>query len=259
MKIGIMGELLGVPWDTIYEKAAELGFDGIEPGIRAQEWHESPLSNIAGRQAILEKSRQSKVETCSLCLHGWGGAASSHSEGDRVQAVAVLKGAVDAASELGAGVILIPLNAPGGLDYDVAFERWVSALKAVTPDAEARGVRLGMESVGTEHTQSAERFERLMEAINSPAVGVYFDFVNAIYQRYDPLAMISLLGQKIFQVHAKQFGEHLLDDGPIWIDKIFAALASINYDGYIVLETSPMKDPIDSALRNLRAIRRYIS
>ncbi|NPV79953.1 MAG: hypothetical protein HPY52_07305 [Firmicutes bacterium] len=78
MKIGIMGELLGVPWDTIYEKAAELGFDGIELGIRAQEWHERPLSNIASRQAIFEKSRQNKMETCSLCLHGWGGAASSY-------------------------------------------------------------------------------------------------------------------------------------------------------------------------------------
>ena len=259
MKIGILDAVLRVPWDHIYEKAVELGFDGIELGSRVPEWHECLLSNTDGRQAILEKSRQSKVETCSLCLHGWGGAASSHSEGDRAQAVAVLKEAVTAASELGAGVILVPLDAPKGLDYDVAFERWVSALRSVAPDAEARGVRIGMESVGIEHTQSIERFEKLMETISSPAVGVYFDFVNAIYQRYDPLTMISLLGQRIFQVHAKQFGEHLLDDGPIWLDKIFDALASINYDGYVVLETSPLKDPIDSAVRNLCAIRRYTS
>src|SRR5690606_633186 len=111
------------------------------------------------------------------------------------------------------------------------------------------------ESVGRQHTQSAERFQKLMEATGGQGVGIYYDIGNAVYQGYEPLGDIRTLGKAITQIHFKQPGKYLLADGPLNLANVQRAMADIGYDGWIVLETATLDDPIESARRNLQTLK----
>ncbi|NLN18774.1 MAG: sugar phosphate isomerase/epimerase [Firmicutes bacterium] len=253
MRIGILDVILGTSWDKLYSTAASVGFDGVELGVHASRAAQSSLWQASTRASLAEDSRQTGVETASLCIHGWGPLAAAPET--REEAIKVAREAVGFAFELGAKVILMPLGAPQEMSYDEAADGWVEALKAAGSDAAEAGVVLAMESVGRTHTQSAERFEKLLERTGGVGVGIYYDVGNALYQGFDPIGDIRRLGTSITQVHVKQPGKYLLADGPLHIAKLIETLQEVGYDGYLVLETSTLDDAIASARANLQFLR----
>jgi len=253
MRIGILDVILGTSWDKLYSAASSVGFDGVELGVNASRAADSPLWQAPTRASLAEDARRTGVETASLCIHGWGLHAATPET--REDAVKVAQEAVAFASELGAKVILVPLAAPQDMSYDEAADAWVEALKAAGPQAAEAGVVLAMESVGRTHTQSAERFERLLERTEGIGVGIYYDVGNALYQGYDPIGDIRRLGKSITQVHVKQPGKYLLADGPLHMAKLIETLQEVGYDGYLVLETATLDDAIASARANLQFLR----
>lgn len=257
MKIGVLNDILSVSCDKAYEVSASIGFDGVELGIRSAEARQHPLWQDEMRSRLRASSDTTGVETASLCLHGWGGLAAVTET--RPDAVAIATDAIGFAAELGAKVILVPLNAPTPMRYDDAASGWVAALRQAGPIAADAGVTLAMESVGRTHTQSAQRFQKLMEATEGVGVGIYYDIGNAVYQGFDPLGDIRSLGKAIAQVHIKQPGRYLLADGPLNIAKALETLMDVGYDGYLVLETAGLDDPVASARANLQHLRALLS
>jgi sugar phosphate isomerase/epimerase len=253
MRIGILDVVLGVAWATLHQAAASVGFDGVELGVNAPQAVRSPLWQASTRESLAEAARQTGVETASLCLHGWGAFAASPETRD--EATKVAQQAVEFAAELGAKVILVPLNAPPAMSYDDAAVGWVEALRAAGAQAAQAGVVLAMESVGRTHTQSAERFEKLLERAGGTGVGIYYDVGNALYQGFDPIGDMRRLGKLITQVHVKQPGKYLLADGPLHMAKLLGTLQEIGYDGYLVLETAGLDDRVASARANLQFLR----
>lgn len=253
LRFGALDVVLSSSWDDLYALAQEVGFDGVELGIQSGEAKSSPLWQEAVRERLRAASQQTGVATASLCLHGWGGLAADPHR--RAEAISIATDAVGFAAELGAQVILVPLNAPSELSYEEAAKGWVEALRQAGPIAASAGVTLAMESVGRQHTQSAERFHKLMDATEGRGVGIYYDIGNALYQGYEPLGDIRALGKAIVQIHFKQPGKYLLVDGPLNLSNIYRALSDIGYDGWIVLETATLDNPIESAKSNLRALQ----
>lgn len=253
MQIGTLDVILGVAWDTLYQAAASVGFDGVELGINALQATRNPLWQASTRASLAEAARKTGVETASLCLHSWGPLAASPET--REDAVKVAQQAVTYAAELGAKVILVPLGAPQAMSYDEAADGWVEALKAAGASAAQAGVVLAMESVGRTHTQSAERFEKLLERTEGVGMGIYYDVGNALYQGFDPIGDMRRLGELITQVHVKQPGKYLLADGPLHMAKLIDTLRQIGYDGYLVLETATLDDATASARANLQFLR----
>lgn len=259
MRIGTLDVILGIraPWDGLYQAAATVGFDGVELGVNAAEAISSALWQGATRSSLAAASKQSGVETASLCIHGWGLYAATPETHEDARKVALQS--VEYAAELGAKVILVPLAAPTAMSYEDAADAWVAALKAVGPAAAEAGVVLAMESVGRTHTQSAERFEKLLERTEGIGVGIYYDVGNALYQGFDPIGDIRRLGEKITQVHVKQPGKYLLADGPLHMAKLMETLQEVGYDGYLVLETATLDDAVASARSNLQFLRSVLS
>lgn len=160
---------------------------------------------------------------------------------------------IDVAKALGVGVILLAFFEQGDLRDDAAGQaEVVRRLKEAAPRAEAQGVVLGIESwlSATEHI-------RLLEAIGSPNVQVYYDVANSRQMGYDIYSEIRQLGrERVCEIHAKENG-FLLGQGSIDFRQVRAALDDIGFSGWLQIEGSVPKGQavIDSYTHNVQFMR----
>ena len=78
-------------------------------------------------------------------------------------------------------------------------KRLVEQLKILAPEAATAGVVIAIE-----HTLRGDEAARLLDEVNSPFVGDYWDMANCMSLGYDPLEEIGMLGKHIARVHAKE-------------------------------------------------------
>jgi sugar phosphate isomerase/epimerase len=131
------------------------------------------------------------------------------------------------------------------------MQRVIDVLAELAPRAEKAGVVLGMESYLT-----AEAHLKIIDAVKSRAVQVYYDVYNANHAGHDYLKEIKLIGgDRICQVHFKN-GPHLLEAPGIDWPAVVATLKEVNYPGWIVLETSSPKDLVADTRTNLEYVRK---
>jgi inosose dehydratase len=113
------------------------------------------------------------------------------------------------------------------------------------------GVKILLEPHG-KYTDSIAHMERILDACDSPAVGVNLDTGNLWLGGGDPLAMIRKLGPKIEHVHWKDMPKEMeekrgtmfgcgmalipLGTGVVDIRGVFRELRKIGFDGYTTLE-----------------------
>jgi sugar phosphate isomerase/epimerase len=168
------------------------------------------------------------------------------------RATAWMEQSIDAAHELGARVILLAFFSNGDLldagervkqaDVDAAVKR----IKAVAPRAKDAGVILGIENY-----LNGEQNERILDRIDNEAVQLYYDVYNTgTTKKHDVPADIRRLKGRIAQFHFKN-GDKYLDAEKAKFEPIAAAIREIDYQGWIVLETSsPANDPVADGKRN---------
>ena len=77
------------------------------------------------------------------------------------------------------------LNADGryhpATQSEAVFDRLIAAFRRLARTAEAEGIRIGVEGVAHLHTVSShQRMTRLLEAVNSPSLGVLYDPANLL-------------------------------------------------------------------------------
>jgi sugar phosphate isomerase/epimerase len=161
---------------------------------------------------------------------------------------------IDVARALGVRVVLLAFFEKGDLRNDADGQAEViRRLKAVAPKAAAQNIILGVES-----WLSAPDHLRILEAVGSPAVQVYYDVANATQMGYDVPAEIRLLGRaRICEFHAKENG-FLLGQGRIDFAAVRRAMDDIGYTGWIQIEGAvPSGQPLfESHVENVRFMRR---
>src|SRR4029450_7214350 len=107
----------------------------------------------------------------------------------------------------------------------------IRRLKRIAPKAEQRAVILGIES-----WLSAAEHRRVLDAVGSPNVQVYYDVANSTQMGYDIAAEIRQLGrERICEFHAKENG-FLLGQGRIDFAAVRKAMDDINFSGWIQIE-----------------------
>lgn len=165
--------------------------------------------------------------------------------------------AIDVARTFGVRAILLAFFDKGDLRDDAAGQAEVIArLKRVAPKAEKSGVTLGIES-----WLSAADLMRILDAVGSPNVRVYYDLANSTQMGYDILAEIRQLGrERICEFHAKENG-YLLGQGRINFPAVRKALDDIDYRGWLQIEGAvPKGQPIvESYQQNVRFMRTQFS
>ena len=162
---------------------------------------------------------------------------------------------IDVASHLGVRVVLLAFFDKGDLRNDPDGQaEVVRRLRRVAPAAERHGVVLGIES-----WLSAPDHVRLLDAVGSPNVQVYYDLANSTEMGYDILAEIRQLGRgRICEFHAKENG-FLLGRGRIDFGAVRKAMDDIGYRGWIQIEGAvPKGQPvIDSYIQNAQFMRTH--
>ncbi len=233
------------------EQAKQAGLDGAE--VRVGEAADKlQITDPAVRQKYKEQMAQTGLPISSFMM----GLLNTNPLATDPRAPAWLEQSIDAAKDLGVGVILVAFFGKGNLlqdgqlkqgDVDVAVQR----LKQAAPRAREAGVILAIEN-----TLSARQNVEILDRIGQPSVRVYYDVGNSTRNGYDVPEEIRFLKDRIACIHLKD-GRNYLGEGGIKFEPIAAAIKAIKYQGWIVMETSnPSKDAVADARRNAAFIRR---
>ncbi len=130
----------------------------------------------------------------------------------------------------------MPFFARGELDGAESVERCAAAFRALCPLAATRGVTLLYEG-----TLPADEVLRLAALVDSRAFGCYFDLANAVVDGLDTATEIRALRGLVRRVHLKDTHARTGDCRPglgrVDFAETARALAEIDYDGWLVLET----------------------
>jgi sugar phosphate isomerase/epimerase len=261
-RIGALDSVLSgkdnLTWERTYWRAADLGFAGIELGVGG-DYDRTELWSAEGRSRLRGIAEAAGVATPSICLHSyWTYSFADDDEAMRGRATRLAREAAVAAKEMGAENILVPFTNPDSAEAGLARERWISGMKEAAPAAEEAGVFFCLENVGLPFADKPEDVIAVVDAIDSPAVKVYYDPGNAVRKGSDPLRAIPLLAQRIGQVHVKEIRGQRLGEGIVPWPGIIQALRGIGYSGWLMLETESTKNPRAAARKNLETLRAYM-
>ncbi|MBE6613624.1 MAG: sugar phosphate isomerase/epimerase [Ruminococcaceae bacterium] len=256
-KLGLMG---------IIDKAAEMGFEGIE--FSSGAWSQNLNPDVA--LAIKERCAEKGI-ACIAYLTG-----ANFLNPDLDAEIAALKKAVDFTAAMGAPMMRhdVAWNYDGAKKhsrgYDNALEVIVPAIREVTEYAASKGVKTMTENHGY-FSQDAARVEKLINTVANDNFGALVDLGNFMCADEDPVKSVSIMAPYAIHVHAKDFlwksgmeinpGEGwfqtraknylrgaIIGHGVANIYQSVQILKSVGYDGYITVEFEGAED-------NLKGIR----
>lgn len=166
---------------------------------------------------------------------------------------------IDVATRFEVPVILLAFFSKNDLRNDEAgIKETITRLKRVAPKAEKAGVILGLETY-----LDAAGHQRIMDAVGSTAVKVYYDFRNTADAGHDPIAEFKKLGRDaICELHMKE-NQFLLSQGSLDWNGISNMVDELGYrgDNWMQIEWSlPEKaDLVSSYIQNRDFLRQRFS
>jgi len=243
---------------SLFTKAGKLGFQGIEFGI-GLDYKENPLWTGDGdvRQSMREAAQITGVEAASICLHLLNymenSPASSEAE-HREAADEIIRKTIEACAHIGASVILVPFFGTAILKSEKQIQQLIGEMREHSPFAEEKGVCLALET-----SLDAADMVRIVEAVDSDCVQVYFDTGNTASIGYDIAQEIEQLGEYIVQTHIKDSPSGTLGEGRVDFRAAIGAFERVGFDGYLMLETPSKDDSTAEAIKNLDYISQICS
>ncbi len=229
-KIGACDWSIGGMQDVAaLDTAKRMGLDGVQITFGAVGV-KYDLRQAAARQAYLDKCRELGLEIASLGMVE----LNSKPYASDPQAQQWVIDAVEVMPKMDQHIVLVPFFSKGDIKNKPQQQQQViEHLKKAAPLAERAGVVLGIES-----WLNADEHLRILDAVGSPAVQVYYDVANMETMGYDVYKGIRQLGrERICQIHAKENG-HLLGQGKIDFVKVKEALDDIHWSGWLIIEAA---------------------
>jgi len=231
--------------------AGRAGFEAFEPALSADgeltaETDKSQCERIAG----LAAEAGIKIASLATALF-WQFNYSSPDPDARRKAHELTVAMLERAKWLGTDAILVvPAVLRKGKEpicsYEDAYARTVESLCELAPVAESNKVHICVENVWNDFLLSPLEARALIDEVNSPWVGFYFDAGNALAFG-DPADWIRILGKRIVRVHIKEFvlGKAGFDgfnaplgEGDMDWTSVRLALEEIGYNGPVTIEMS---------------------
>ena len=235
------------------ELAKDAGYDGLElaldeHGLVSMDSTEEDLAKV---KAMAEEVG---IELYSVaCGLYWTYNYTSANADNVAYAKEITKKQLWVASKLGCDTILVVPGAvevafdPGEVvEYDVAYERALSALRELAPVAEELKVSIGVENVWNRFLLSPMEMADFIDKVGSDYVGAYFDVGNVLFSGY-PEHWIKILNKRIKKVHFKDYRRKAGDlhgfvdllAGDVNWTAVMAQFKSIGYDGWVSAEMLP--------------------
>lgn len=246
-KYGIRNGTLQREWEEALKAAGEIGFDGVELTVNEPEEVDRLLTD-AGRDEVLRWVKQYGCEASSLSIGAFG--RYKREEGDpdaRKAMVELTQKSVVACKAVGGVGILLPYFEREHIDITEEEEaRLVEDMKQCAAAAEEHRIAVCLET-----SFSSGQLKRICDGIGSKWIGVYQDIGNALHFGHDSVEMLRSLPDETLMVHVKDTDRALLGQGKVDFPGCRKALRDIGYEGWLVFETAPGDDPIESASKNL--------
>ena len=253
MKYGIRDGMLKVDLENTFKAAAEIGFDGVEFCI-GTEYRDNVLWQDGGIDKLKGWADSANVEISSLSPGVFSRFHPALPETHlREEGVAILTHVIDCCQLLETTQILVPMFPKDMYDWpNATWTQLIDGLKALSDVAEQHGITLDLEA-----TFDADQYVRIVDGVSSDHLKVYHDTGNTMMRDQDPAEELRKLGpSRVGMIHAKDTDRQALGDGRVDFQAVDEAMRSINYDGYIVLETPVGDDPAADNARNLDFIRK---
>jgi sugar phosphate isomerase/epimerase len=198
------------PFEWAVEKAAELGYEYIEPWVH---WGRELLSEGGFYQSVslLDDPYRMKraCEKAGVKLSG----LSSHTALCKPEvSTEYLKQAIRFAAECGAPVVNTdegPKPAWTTEEEDHVLMRYV--LTEAAKIAEGRGILIGLEP-HQQYSKHPEGLERIYKLVDSEAIGINFDTGNSYLCGHDPIEWLQGVKDRLVHMHAKDISVQQSED-----------------------------------------------
>lgn len=252
-KVGMCDWSLGVRDPSVMALAHRIGLDGVEVSVGTRE-NNMWLRRQEVQRNYLRAAREQGMAIPSLAL----GELNHVPLMSEPRAAIWVADAIETAQSMKVDKILLAFFSKGELKGDSAedMRRTIDVLAELAPRAEKAGVVLGIESY-----LSAEDHLRIIDAVKSKSIQVYYDVKNMADAGHDPIASMKTIGvERICQIHFKDTPYLEQGSGKVDWPATVAAIREMKYDGWIVLETpSPSKDVAADTRKNLDYVQRLFS
>jgi L-ribulose-5-phosphate 3-epimerase len=231
--------------------ARQIGLDGIQVSLTFPTDDSPHLRDSRVQTQFRQAALDNGIQICSLAI-GSPGKSRLPLHTNPAAAILLVE-AIEVARNIGTSNILLPILGDSHINMTDSreVETFVAMMKEVARYAERAGVVVALED-----WISAEDNIRLLDAIGSDAIGVYYDARNIKSRVHDPYGEPTRLGKRIQQVHVKN-GPKLMRDNDIldW-PRLAQEFFDIGYRGWYVLETeAPSNDLIADTRANIEYVR----
>jgi L-ribulose-5-phosphate 3-epimerase len=234
--------------------AREIGLDGIQVSVQYPTDGKTPtLRDTKTQEAFRRAALDNGIQICSLAI---GNPGKSRLPMHTNPAFGILLvEAVEIAHNLGTNNILLPILGDSHIDMSNQWQvdSFVAMMKEVARYAEKYGVVVGLED-----WISAEDNIKILDAVGSDYVAVYYDAHNIVPRVKDIYAEPKMLGKRINQIHVKN-ANLLLETpgGKMDWPRMAQEFYDIGYHGWYVLETgSPTKDIVADTRANIAYVKK---
>jgi hexulose-6-phosphate isomerase len=249
------------PLLKLLEPLKKAGFEGIQLGLSDPPAELTLRTSDADVTRLARACRDAGLEPHSLVSVP---RFFREEEADRKRSFAEAGRALEVAAGLGARTILIhPGQLTPAVPYDDCWKFALEGLNSLKDRAASLHLRLGLENVWNKFLMSPLEFVRLLDEVNSPAVGIWFDVGNVVAVGYPEQWVRILGGGRLVGIHVKDFkrgpGDHFgtydgfvpLFHGSVNWPAVMRQLAAAGFDDYLVTEVGLGRMPMPEALREI--------
>lgn len=228
--------------------ARRLGYDGIEPRPGWHHRHGIELSTTAGERAGLRR----QIADSGIAVACLSPGLRFANPATAPQQLAEASAYIDLAADIGAPLLRVFGGELGaGLDRGAAIINVAGALRALLPQARARGVKLCMET--HDAWTSPDHVAAVLERINDPHVRAVWDVMHPLrtsgwsirdaFDRLRPWIEHVHIHDGTFDQSKLEFAS--IGKGLYDIPAVFACLAEMHYPGYLSGEWINCDDTVD--------------
>jgi sugar phosphate isomerase/epimerase len=227
--------------------AKELGFQGVEVSYTL-EGKFTLRNSKENRQLYKDAAKKANMEFSSLAM----GLLNGRPFAREADAEDWVSDCMDAMHDLEVDRVLMAFFSEGNLvDKPEDQKSTIEKLKRLAPQAEKLGKTLALETY-----LNAEDHLRIIDAVGSDAVKVYYDIQNSANMGYDIFKEMEMLGKKklIVQVHLKDDHKRL-ENSTLDLNRVRKTLEEIEYYGWLVVESAVEGDWRESQAANAHFVR----
>ena len=300
MQIGFNSAILAdLDLDGVLALAAQEGFALVElmcwpPGKAERRYAGVAHLDVdaVAKGDVSETRDLLAIHGVSLSALGYYPNPLAADRGESELAVAHLNKLIDAAANLGVGLVTTFVGRDPSLSVDAIWPRFLETWQPILLHAVDKNIKIGIENCpmrfgadewpgGKNLATSPAIWRRMFADLPSPNFGLNYDPSHFILQMMDPVAPLAEFADRLFHVHAKdaRIDRRALDEvgvfdhpkhwhtpklpgqGDVDWGALIGALADTGYDGALAIEVEDRAFEGSAAKRreSLVVSRRYLS